>query len=61
MISYIIWDTDPRIFPGLEFLRWYGLFWAIGMILGYQVMVKIYKHEGLSRTELDKLTIYVAL
>lgn len=61
MISYIIWDIDARIFAGLEFLRWYGFCWAIGMILGYQVMLKIYKHEGLSQPDLDKLTTYVAL
>jgi len=61
MIAYIIWNTDPRIFADLEFLRWYGFSWAIGMILGYQVMLKIYKREGLSPPDLDKLTIYVAL
>jgi phosphatidylglycerol:prolipoprotein diacylglycerol transferase len=61
MISYIIWDIDPRVFASVEFLRWYGLCWAIGMILGYQVMLKIYKQEGLSLEDLDKLTIYVAL
>jgi prolipoprotein diacylglyceryl transferase len=31
------------------------------MILGYQVMRKIYKHEHLSQDDLDKLTPYVAL
>jgi phosphatidylglycerol---prolipoprotein diacylglyceryl transferase len=61
MISYIIWDIDPRIFAGLEFLRWYGFCWTVGMILGYQVMRKIYKHEHLSQDDLDKLTPYVAL
>lgn len=61
MISYIRWDIDPRIFAGLEFLRWYGCCWAVGMMLGYQVMLKIYKHEGLSESDLDKLTIYVIL
>lgn len=61
MTSYIIWDIDPRIFPGLEFLRWYGFCWAIGMILGYQVMRKIYKHENLSQSDVDKLTAYVVL
>ena len=61
MISYIIWDIDPGVFAGLEFLRWYGVCWAIGMILGYQVMLKIYNHEGLSQHDLDNLTTYVAL
>lgn len=61
MISYIIWDIDPKLFTGLEFLRWYGVCWSIGMILGYQVMLKIYEHEGHLQSDLDKLTIYVAL
>ncbi|MGF1638308.1 MAG: prolipoprotein diacylglyceryl transferase [Cyclobacteriaceae bacterium] len=61
MISYIIWDVDPEIFAGVGFLRWYGLFWAMGMILGYLVMQKIYKHEGLFQSDLDKLTTFVVL
>lgn len=61
MTSYIIWDIDPTIFAGVEFLRWYGCCWATGMILGYQVMQRIYKQEGLSQSDLDKLTTYVAL
>jgi len=61
MNLFIIWDIDPKIFPTLDFLRWYGLCWAIGMILGYQILRKVYKQEGLSQLELDKLTIYTAL
>ena len=59
MISYIIWDMDPKIFDGFEFLRWYGLCWAVGMILGYRIMLNIYKVEGIPNVELDKLTTYV--
>lgn len=61
MISYIVWNIDPKIFAGLEFFRWYGFCWVIGIILGYQVMLKIYKHEGRSQLDLDKLTMYVVL
>lgn len=61
MITHIIWDIDPRIFNGLAFFRWYGLCWAIGMILGYQVLLKIYKHEDQSQPNLDKLILYVIL
>jgi phosphatidylglycerol---prolipoprotein diacylglyceryl transferase len=61
MISHIIWDVDPRIFAGLEFFRWYGFCWAMGMMMAYQVMLKVYKREGLSQLDLDKLTVYVAL
>jgi len=61
MIAYIIWNIDPGVSPGLEFLRWYGICWATGMLLGYQVMLTIYKREGLSIPDLDRLTVYVVL
>jgi prolipoprotein diacylglyceryl transferase len=60
-MSYIIWDIDPRIFAGVEFLRWYGFCWAMGMMLGYQVMLKIYKLEAHAQFDLDNLTIYIVL
>jgi phosphatidylglycerol---prolipoprotein diacylglyceryl transferase len=59
MISYFIWDVDPRIFNDFEFLRWYGLCWAVGMMLGYQLTLRIYKAEDISIVELDKLTLHV--
>ena len=58
MISYISWDIDPKIFEGFEFFRWYGLSWAVGMILGYQLTRIIYKAERIPTAELDKLTTY---
>jgi phosphatidylglycerol:prolipoprotein diacylglycerol transferase len=61
MISYIIWNIDPEIFDGFEFLRWYGLFWALGIMLGYQIMQRMYKAEGIPTAELDTLSIYVML
>jgi len=60
-MSYIHWNVDPRIFASVEIFRWYGLSWAIGMMLGYQIMLKIYKREDLSLQDLDTLTIYVVL
>jgi len=61
MIAHIIWDIDPRIFNGFEYFRWYGLCWAVGMILGYQIMLRIYKAESIPVIELDKLATYVVL
>ncbi len=61
MISYIIWDIDPRLFPGFELLRWYGVCWVLGMLLGYRILRTIYKKEGIPLIELDKLTTYVIL
>lgn len=61
MISYIIWDIDPRIFQEFELLRWYGFCWVLGILLGYKIMLDIYKSEDVPTIELDKLTIYVML
>ncbi len=32
-LTYMVWDLDPWIFEHLEFLRWYGLMWGIGVML----------------------------
>ncbi len=61
MISSIIWDIDPSLFSGFEFLRWYGVCWVFGIGLGYQIMVRVYRSEGIPVSELDKLTAYVML
>jgi phosphatidylglycerol:prolipoprotein diacylglycerol transferase len=61
MMSYVVWDIDPKIVDGIEFLRWYGLCWAVGMVLGYQVLQLIYKTEGIATEELDKLSLYAML
>ena len=38
MLSYIIWNVDPEIFPiGPLSLRWYGLLFAGAFILSYMV------------------------
>ena len=59
--TYISWNVDPRIFPPLEQLRWYGLFWAVGMALGYYMMQRIYRKEGRPLQEIDTLALYVII
>lgn len=61
MISHIVWDMDPRVFHGFEFLRWYGICWISGILLGYRIMLNVYKSEGIPLTELDKLATFVML
>lgn len=60
-LLFIVWDIRPEIFPGFMYLRWYGLLWAMGILLGYQVMYFIYKKEGSSIAELDKLILYIII
>lgn len=59
MIVYILWDFDPRVFHGFEFLRWYGVCWVLGMGAAHQIMLHVYKSENLPVIELDKLTTYL--
>ena len=61
LLTYIVWDIDPRIFPSFDMLRWYGLLWALGLVLGYQVMSRIYKKEGRTIEQLDRLAVYVII
>lgn len=59
--SFILWNVRSNVFPDLEIPKWYGLCWALGIFLGYQVMLYIYKKEGKSVEKLDILTTYVII
>jgi len=60
-LAFIPWDVPSNVFPGLEIPKWYGVFWAAGILLGCQVMLFIYKAEGKSLKELDALTVYLII
>lgn len=68
MISYIIWDVSPEIFTIPQFLgfgpfpvRWYGLFFAAGFLIGQQIMIHIFKKERKPLEDIDALTLYMVL
>ena len=61
MISYITWHVRPEIFEGFEYFRWYSSFWLLGMLLGYKVILSIYKSENVPPVELDKLITYLII
>jgi phosphatidylglycerol---prolipoprotein diacylglyceryl transferase len=65
-LLYVNWDVSPEIFniPILSWhlsVRWYGLFFALGFVIGYFILSKIFKKEKLPIELLDSLTIYVVL
>lgn len=60
MTSFIIWSANPEIFSFLP-VRWYGLLFAIGFILGQQVMYYIYKKEGKPTKDIDTITIFMII
>ncbi len=59
----IYWDVDPVIFWITDSfpLKYYGLFFAIGILLAYQVGKWIYGKEKVSIEHLDKLLIYIVI
>lgn len=68
MISYIIWDVNPEIFTIPQTLgfgpfpvRWYGLFFAAGFLIGQQIMIHIFKKERKPLEDIDALTLYMVI
>ena len=43
VLNYITWNLDPVAFSvGPLSVRWYGICWALGFLLGYLLMNKVY-------------------
>lgn len=60
MLSQIIWDVSPVIFTlGPLSVRWYGLAFAVGFIVGYNIVAKMFKHEGVPEKWLGILLAYL--
>lgn len=58
----ITWDASPEIFRiGSLAVRWYGLFWALSFYLGYEIILRIFKKEGVPLKQVDSLLIYMAV
>jgi prolipoprotein diacylglyceryl transferase len=58
----VTWNASPEIFDlGFVAVRWYGLFWALSFFLGYEIILRIFKREGLPLKQVDKLLVYIAV
>lgn len=61
-LYFIKWNASPEIFSiGPLTIRWYGLLFALGFVVGYQIMNGIYKQEGKTVKQLDSLSIIMVL
>lgn len=61
MLNYITWTANPNLFDGFVTVRWYGLMFAIGFLVGYEIMSRIFKHEGHPEKWVGSLFIYVVV
>lgn len=59
LLSYIVWNPDLEAFRlGPIAIRWYGLMWLIGFVLGYFIVKKLYKEQKIKDELFDPLFIY---
>jgi len=59
LLSYIVWNPDLVAFRlGPFAIRWYGLMWLIGFVLGYFFVKKLYKEQKIKDELFDPLFIY---
>jgi prolipoprotein diacylglyceryl transferase len=58
-IAEITWTADPAIFSiGSREIRWYALAFIIGFAVGYKIVERMWKREGIPPEWLDPLLFY---
>jgi phosphatidylglycerol---prolipoprotein diacylglyceryl transferase len=61
-LAYITWNVGPTIVKlGPIALRWYGLLFAGSFVIGYIIMLRIFRKENFTVELLDKLSIYMLI
>jgi prolipoprotein diacylglyceryl transferase len=55
----LTWDFERGLDLGFFTLRYYSLLFAAGFVLGYLLMKKIFKKEGIPQERLDTLLTYI--
>ena len=56
----ITWNADPVLFHlGSLEVRWYGLMFAIGFLVGYKIVEKMFRHEGAPEKWLGLLLLWL--
>ncbi|MFT6873368.1 MAG: phosphatidylglycerol:prolipoprotein diacylglycerol transferase, partial [Roseivirga sp.] len=61
MLLHIVWDPMREIIKGIQPPVWYSVLFALGFIIGYQIMVNIFKKEGKDPLNVDTLTVHMVL
>ncbi|MDE6100990.1 MAG: prolipoprotein diacylglyceryl transferase [Paramuribaculum sp.] len=46
MLNYIIWNANPEIISNPIAVRWYGMMFAVGFLIGYEIVARMFRHEG---------------
>lgn len=55
-----VWNADPILFElGPLSVKWYGVLFATGFLVGYAIMSRIFRLEGKPQEDLGDLLIYM--
>jgi len=61
-LNFIHWNVNPEIFHlGPLSIRWYGLLFATGFLLGYYIGERMFRSEGVSQKWIDSLFFYLII
>lgn len=57
---FVYWNPDPVAFTVFSHeVRWYALCWCVGLLLGYIVMHRLYRHQHIPEEKFDPLFFYI--
>lgn len=59
ILDAIVWNMDPDLISSPITVRWYGLMFAIGFLIGYEIVARMFRHEGAPERWLGLLLIWV--
>lgn len=59
-MEHLVWDVQKEIFKiGNWGPRWYGLMFALGFLVGYSIIQRIFKAEGRKEQDLSSLLYHI--
>ncbi|MBB3698519.1 prolipoprotein diacylglyceryl transferase [Flammeovirga yaeyamensis] len=63
ILAFITWDVNPEIFPSISWLpvRWYGLLFSLGFLIGTYIMAKIFVRENRPESDADAILLYMVV
>ena len=61
MLDFITWNVNPTVLEWPVQVRWYGLMFAVGFWIGFNIVARMFKREGAPESWLGILLIWVAL
>lgn len=62
ILQFIQWNISPTIFSiGPVSVRWYGLLFAMSFVVGYYIMLRIFRKENIPEPLLDQLSMYMLI